>query len=135
MTAWKLYYEDGVAWSSDDGSWMDAPSPTGVVGLAIPHKDHGRQILTGDVYLFQEGHAEPQASDIFGAMSHLLNQGVMAPHEPLFKVPPQSMWDVGIYFGFNADNDHWAELWKWMVNDADNTWPPRSGTAYGRERR
>lgn len=133
MTDWKLYYEDWTSFSSEDGSWESAPV-VGVVGLALPHKDHGRQILTGDAYLLQDGHKEPQASDIFGVLSHLISRG-LDPKRPLSEVSATQMWREGVKFGHNADNDDWAEYWKWMVNDADTTWPPRSDRAYGRERR
>jgi hypothetical protein len=129
---WKLYYADLSTFSSEDGEWSDAPSQ-GVVGLAIPHPDHGRQILSGDAYLLQEGHREPQASDVFGVLAHLIAQG-QSPGLPLYRVSAQEMWNAGVKFGHNVDNDDWARLWKWMVKDADTTWPERSARAYGSER-
>ncbi len=130
---WKLYYSDSSTYSSDDGEWVDAPY-LGVVGLGIPHGDNGRQILSGDVYLLQQGHAEPQASDIFGALSHLLEAGVMTAEESLNEVSPQGMWSAGIKFGLNVDNEEWARIWKWMVSDADTTWLAKSGTRSPKER-
>lgn len=132
-TNWKLYYFDSTTYSSEDGDWSDAPI-TGVVGLGIPHKDHGRQILSGDVYLLQSGHAEPQASDIFGVLSHLLQTGVMQESESLSAVPIADMVRAGVKFGLNVDNDEWAMLQKWMVEDADTTWHAKSGSRTRRER-
>lgn len=130
---WKLYYEDGSTYSSDDGEWVDAPV-RGVVGLGIPHRHHGRQILSGDAYLLQDGHEEPQASDIFGVMSHLLARSVMTADKPLSLVAPEVMFRAGIKFGHNVDNEEWAILQKWMVEDADTTWHAKSGSRTRRER-
>lgn len=48
---WRLYYDDGTTFGSEDGSWSDAPSD-GVQYITVRDGDRA-EILSGGDYYFQ----------------------------------------------------------------------------------
>ena len=48
---WRIYYEDGSAFSNLDGEFESAPSD-GVMGVVVPDTETGRHIFHGRDYYF-----------------------------------------------------------------------------------
>lgn len=128
---WKLYYDDRSTFSSEDGSWLDAPV-WGVLGLASPDKWVGREIdtgrppglvtdLSGDYYVWAIDAPKPWWVDMGGLMDFLVHKNLMTLDMRLSEVPVQVLIDAGVKFGRSIDNARWRELWPWVVHDADET--------------
>lgn len=51
---WKIYYDDDTTFSSEDGSWEEAPLDGVLVIIQTLGKDEGRFIMGSDIYALVE---------------------------------------------------------------------------------
>lgn len=69
---WRIYYDDGSTFSSNDGPPEDAPA-LGVICIAQPDPEVGRHIVSGfDYYWFTY---EWWGGDLFGLFDYLITPG------------------------------------------------------------
>lgn len=70
---WRLYYDDGSTFSSEDGGPQDAPA-RGVIAILQPDPDVGHHVVTGfDYYWIRDG--VWFGGDLFGLFDHLITPG------------------------------------------------------------
>lgn len=125
MTVWKLYYEDGSTFSSDDGEWLDAPV-FGVMALATADQYVGREIDTprspgsGDFYIWWNA-VKPWWVDYAGLIDYLYHRGDLGKDDTLANVTIATLHRAGVKLGRTTSNEHFREIWPEIVADADET--------------
>ena len=60
---WKIYYTDGETFSSEDGTWEDAPAD-GIVAVVVADEDYGRYVLNGLNYYYTHNGEVAHTNDI-----------------------------------------------------------------------
>lgn len=115
---WKLYYDDGTTYSSDDGEWVAAP-PWGVVGLATITDWAGYERWEGDYYFESPFFNAPWVSDIYGVIDFLIFTARMNPTQRFSEIPPQVLIDAGVKFGRMVDSERWRRLSAQMADDPE----------------
>lgn len=118
MMDWKLWYWDRSTFSSEDGTWFAAPA-RGVAGLVYPSHRAGRQIDMKDHYFWPAWSDQPYGGDIWGALDHLLEEGVLAPHESLMALSFEEIQGAGVKFGRTLPSAEWEQVYRLMVEDPD----------------
>jgi hypothetical protein len=109
---WKIFYEDGSTFSSEDGSPTDAPA-LGIQVIVQNDPDSGRYNQSGsDYYVYRDGRW--WGVDIFGLFDFLIH------HSP-------------VKFGRTTDNETYLSLFHRAEDDPD--FLPRSGFHKRLERR
>ena len=72
---WRIYYADGLIFTSEDGLSKDAPS-RGIQAIVQDHPDVGVEIVTGgDYYVNENEHW--RSVDIFGLFDYLMESGLV----------------------------------------------------------
>ena len=100
---WVIYYTDGSSFSSEDGSWADAPA-RGVVGVVGPNRDVGVELMTGtDFYLWWPGAAGPWSVDKAGLWDFLYEVGSPLAGRPLDNQHFDQLVELGVKFGRSMD--------------------------------
>lgn len=109
MIEWKIFYDDGSTFSSEDGEPHEAPR-TGVQAIPQLNDDEGRHVLFGADYYYWEGGKWEQC-DHFGFYDYLIRPGS-------YKV---------VLFGRNMQSGHFRAIYKQAAEDPD--FPPKSATS------
>lgn len=125
--AWKLYYDDGSTFSSSDGRWSKAPA-WGVLAVVTPDPYVGREIDTGDFYVYWKGAKKPWGVDPYGALDYLIQHGHLDEDTPMSSLTGKQLVKAGMKMGRSLDNERWRELWNRVVEDADSIFSPKDGT-------
>lgn len=74
MIDWRIYYDDGSTFSSEDGSPEDAPA-FGAVVIVFPDEEVGRVIMHGwDWYYWVPEDGTWWGADIYGLLDRLLHR-------------------------------------------------------------
>lgn len=116
-----MYYGDRSTFSSVDGSWTDAPA-FNVAGLGVPMPTIGRQIRTGHYYVLPPWMNTPHAPEPAGLLDCLVQSGHIRLGTYVEDLSLGDLVGFGVKVGRMYDEDVWADLWRWMVADADLTW-------------
>lgn len=122
MMDWKLYYGDRTTYSSEDGLFADAPAfNVAGLGVAMP-APMLRQIRTGHYYILPLWMNTPHAPEPSGLLDALRQQGDITLNTYVEDLSLADLEGFGVKLGRMYDEDEWASIWAWMVEDADKTW-------------
>lgn len=128
---WKIFYHDRTTFSSNDGSWADAPA-WGVMGVAFVDEVVGYSRDSGDFYILPPwSKDQPWACDHWGLMDYLLQIQALDPSERLTSKSAEYLEAAGVKFGRSVRSDEWQEIIRWMDNDPEL---PRKSARYRYER-
>lgn len=118
--AWRIYYADGSTFSSDEGAWLDVPSPVGFEGVVHPDPANGRAIEhLKPMYFFPSWADHPWGCDEWGAMDLLLQLGVATPDQSPNDIPLRVLFDHGIYLGRSISTEEFNVIYERMKTDSD----------------
>lgn len=111
MVAWRIYYDDGATFDSDDGDPQDAPS-FGVLCIVFPDAEVGRLVMQGwDWYFYHPTEENWWGCDIYGLLDRLLHNLPM----------------VAVKQGRSAPTQVWRAVLKSATTDPD--FPGKSACA------
>jgi len=97
MPLWRIFYDDGSTFSSDDGAPHEAP-PTGFI-CAVGRDESGRRyIMHGwDFYRFDEASGQWWGHDVFGVVDWAIQSGHVVrvlPGAPTVFSTPRGDFDL-----------------------------------------
>lgn len=125
---WKLYYADGSTFSSEDGSWSDAPH-RGVVVLSTEDADVGREVdhgVRGEFFAWWPEATKPWGHDRVGILDYLAASGY--PTCLLLSDLSLDDWRAaGVKVGRSIDNGPFREILRAAMDDP--FLPPKSATS------
>ncbi len=107
MLDWRIYYADGSTFSSDDGTWDEAPQDN-LIAVLVRDDMHGRKVLHGldHAYSVLDGGPEEIAQcNSLGPQLHL-----------------RCPW---LKFGVQTSNENFKKILDQATNDPDFTPPIR----------
>lgn len=124
---WRLYYTDGTTYSDADGPWDDAP-PRGVAVLVTADPDVGRELDTGDFYVWWPDAPKPWAVDAAGLWDYLIETDHPEAHRRLSDLAFDTLTDAGVKFGRSMANPAFRDVYRRARDDdafdAKSAWLP-----------
>lgn len=105
---WRIYYDDGTIFSSDQGTESEAPG-VGVVCIVQPEPRAGREVMQKwDWYYWHETYGEWWGSDIYGLLYQLTND--------------RGNCIRAVKQGAMVSNDRFQEITRRASNDPEFPW-------------
>jgi hypothetical protein len=131
MMDWKIYYTDSE-FSSDDGSWFEAPA-RGVIAVTAASDLTGREIMQGtNFYVWWPGATYPWSIDDAGLWDFLYEVKSPRAGQPLQNEHFDELASLGVKFGRSMDTNKYRARLLEIENDPD--FPPQSAAPPGATR-
>lgn len=113
---WVLHYQDREPFTSDDGSWSDAPA-FGVLALIVPDRagQVGVVFDTGDFYIWPDWTPDPESADHWGVTDYLISSGLMSADDKLLDYSTAWLASHGVKFGRSLNNAEWRAFYQELI--------------------
>lgn len=136
MIKWIIYYGDKTTWSSEDGSWQDAPAlNVQVVAVTDPYPlDHPRNVgrlvfHASPFYIWGQQSPIPTSADGFGVLDDLLLRGLITEDALISDLSIADLTKWGVKLGRTIRIQDFDDILVRAINDEGM--PHKSGTRPG----